>query len=174
MHTRRGLWVGLLLLAAPACGGGSGSGTPFVMTSPVADVCSLLTLADAQTLLPGATAGVQQTTDDTADVWTRECDWDAGGVSGMSVTLVVDGALTSQGNTLLNILATTGAGSGTKMPVSGVGDKAIYFNDTGLDQGLTALHAGYDVDVTVYFLTPDVPESSLQPLVVKAMGALAP
>jgi hypothetical protein len=170
-------WVGLLTLAAaPACGssaGGGDGGTPFTPTTPIADGCSMLALADVQVLLPGAAAGSAVAPMDTADVWSRGCSWQGSG--GMSVTLVVDGALTSMGNLVLgtDVDAVATNSTSTATAVSGLGDKAVYLDNEPLgDQILNAKKGGELVSLGAYSFTPVVPESSLQPLVVEALGKL--
>jgi hypothetical protein len=155
------------VLAAPACGSG---GTSFTPTTPVADVCSMLALADVQTLLSGAPAGAPLPPDDTADIWTRGCAWQA---SGMAVTLIVEGALTSNGNLVLGIeVDATSNGTRQATAVSGVGDKAVYLVNQGLDQILNAKKGSTVVSVAASGFTPAVPEASLQPLVVEALSKL--
>jgi hypothetical protein len=158
------------VLATPACGG-SGSGAPFTPTTPVADVCSMLALSDVQTLLPGATAGTPLTPEDTADSWTRGCAWQGSG--GMALTLLVEGALTRNGQLMLGIAVDVTSSSTTQATaVSGVGDKAEYLVNQGLDQILNALQGSTAVSLAAYGFTPEVPEASLQPLVVEALGKL--
>jgi hypothetical protein len=53
-----------------------------------------------------------------------------------------------------------------------VGDKAVYLINSGLDQILNARKGSYVVSVAAYSFTPEVPEASLQPLVVEALGKL--
>src|SRR5262245_30086132 len=82
-----------------ACGGGS-SAPPFKAASaPPADVCSLLTIDEVQTLLPGARAGVAQQTQDTShlEFWLRECKWDLNDTSAQAVDFVINGAMTPGG-----------------------------------------------------------------------------
>jgi hypothetical protein len=156
-----------LVLAAPACGS---SGVPFTPTTPVADVCSMLALSDVQTLLPAAPAGAPLTLDDTADIWIRGCGWQA---NGMAVTLIVEGPLTSNGNLVLAIqVDATNNGTTQATAVSGVGDKAVYVINPGLDQILNARKGSYVASVAASMFTPEVPEASLQPLVVEALGKL--
>src|SRR5947209_15737885 len=95
MRIRGIRWLGLLLVTAVGCGGSS-----FTPTTPVADACSMLALSDVQTLLPGAPAGAPLTLHDTADLWLRGCAWQ---VNGMAITLIVEGALTSNGDLLLGV-----------------------------------------------------------------------
>jgi hypothetical protein len=157
------------VLATPACGGSSG--TPFSPTTPVADVCGMLALSDVQTLLPGATAGAPLAPDDTADSWSRGCAWQGSG--GMAITLLVDGALTSNGLLVLSTVVDANSSSTTQATaVSGVGDKAVYLVNQGLGQILNALKGSNVVSLAVYNFTPEVPEASLQPLVVEALGKL--
>ena len=56
--------------------------------------------------------------------------------------------------------------------VSGVGDKAVYLNNVGLDQIMNALKGSEVVSVAAYGFAADVPEASLQPLVVEALDKL--
>jgi len=169
MLTRRGWWLGLLVLAAPACGG-SDTGAPFTPTTPVADPCSMIALADVQVLLPGAAPGYDLSPDDNVDVWSRGCAWEA---SGMSVTLLVQGALTSAGNQVIGF-DVEAASDATRQAtaVSGVGDKAVYLDNAGLDQILNARQGSELVSVAAAGFTPEVPEGSLQPLAVEALGNL--
>ena len=157
------------MLAAPACGG-SGGGAPFTPTTPVADACSMLALSDVQVLLPGAPAGAPLPPDDDADIWTRGCSWQA---AGMGVSLVVEGALTSNGNRVLGFEVEANSSSTTQATaVPGVGDKAVYLNNIGLDQIMNARKGSEVVSVAAYTFTPEVPEASLEPLVVEALGKL--
>jgi hypothetical protein len=152
-----------------ACGG-SGSFTP---ATQVADICSLLALSDVQTILPTAMDGTPQATLSTNDIFSQECDWnDSSTSSAMAVTLVIEGALTAQGASEINIVVGADQGSTQHMAVSGLGDRAEYINFTGTDQLLGARTRSYLVDVTVYLFTPDVTEAQLQPLVAKAVNAL--
>jgi len=170
MRARWVRWVGLLVLAMPACGGGGGGGT-FTPTTPVADVCSMLALSDVQMLLPGAMAGTPLTPDDNADVWARGCAWEGSG--GMAVTLLVEGALTSNGRLVLGTAVDATSNSTTQATaVSGLGDKAVYLVNQGLGQILNALQGSTVVSLAVYNFTPAVPEASLEPLVVEALGKL--
>jgi hypothetical protein len=169
MRARCVRWLGLLVLATPACG--SNGGTPFTATTPVADVCSMLALEDVQTLLPGATAGTPMAPDDTADIWLRGCAWQGSG--GMAVTLLVEGALTSNGRLVLGTEVDANSNSTTQATaVSGVGDKAAYLVNQGLEQILNALKGSTVVSLAAYNFTPVVPEASLQPLVVEALSKL--
>ena len=56
--------------------------------------------------------------------------------------------------------------------VPGVGDKAVYLNNIGLDQIMNARKGSEVVSVAAYTFTPEVPEASLEPLVVEALGKL--
>jgi hypothetical protein len=162
--------LGLLVLAAPACGSNSG-GAAFTPTTPVADVCSMLALADVQVLLPGAPAGTALAPDDNADAWMRGCAWQTGG---LSVTLLAQGALTSNGNLILGIeVEATSNSTSQATAVSGVGDKAVYLNNQPLNNQILNARKGSElVSVGANSYTPPVPESSLQPLVVEALGKL--
>jgi hypothetical protein len=163
-------WLALLVLAAPACGSGNGA-SPFMPTTPVADVCSMLALGDVQTLLPGATAGMPLAPEDDADAWTRGCAWDGSG--GLAISLLVEGALTSKGKVVLGTLVdVTGTSTQQATPVAGVGDKAAYLVNEGLDQILNALQGSILVSLAAYNFMPGASEASLEPLVVEALGKL--
>jgi hypothetical protein len=168
MHTRRVWWLGFLVLAAPACGGSSGGAAPFTPTTPVTDPCSMLALADVQTLLPGAPAGTPMAPDDNADIWLRGCAWQA---NGMAVTLIVEGPLTSNGDLVLG-LEVEPSTNAQATAVSGVGDKAVYLVNPGLDQVLNARKGSDLVSVAASGFTSEVPEAGLQPLVVEALGKI--
>jgi hypothetical protein len=170
MPTRWVRWLGLLALAAPACGG-NGGGAAFTPATPVAEVCSMLALSHVQALLPGAPAGMALAPEDNADVWMRGCAWQAGG---LSVTLLVQGALTNNGSLILDIEVEATSNSTSQVTaVAGVGDKAVYRNNQPLnDQILNARKGSEVVSVGAYAYTPPVPESSLEPLVLEALGKL--
>jgi hypothetical protein len=53
-----------------------------------------------------------------------------------------------------------------------VGDKAVYLVNQGLAQILNALTGSTDVSLAACGFTPEVPEASLQPLIVEALGQL--
>jgi hypothetical protein len=168
MRTWRGGWLGLLGLAAGACG--SSSGAPFTPATPVADACGLLALADVQMLVTGAPAGTPLNLSDNAEVWLRGCAWQA---SPMALTLIVEGALTSPGNVVLESnVDVTSDSTRQATPVSGVGDKAVYLVNQGLGQILNAKRGNVLVSLSASGFTPDVPEASLQPLAVEALGQL--
>jgi hypothetical protein len=162
-------WLALLVLAMPACG--SSGGTPFTPTTPVAEACSMLALSDVQTLVPGATAGTPMAPDDNADAWVRGCAWS--GSNGMGISLLVEGALTSTGDLVLGVVVDANNSSTTQAtPVSGVGDKAVYLVNQGLDQILNAKKGHIVVSLAAYNFTPAASEASLQPLVVEALAQL--
>jgi len=167
----------IALFATTACGGddtkqskaGETSG-PFTPTKPPDDPCALLDMSDVQSILPAAGAGAPEPTEDTPDDWTRTCKWKGAELD--SVELVLFGALTSNGQQLLGILSTR-IGNGTKMPVSGLGDAATYWEDSGVNtRGLTAKKTNYVADVTAYFLDPAPTEGQFEPLVRKALDQL--
>jgi hypothetical protein len=162
-------WLGLLVLATPACGSGGGTFTP---STPVADACSLLALSDVQTLMPGAAAGTSMAPDDNTDTWTRGCAWQ--GSNGMAITLLVDGALTSSGDLVLGVIVDANSNSTTTATaVPGVGDKAVYLvNQSLADQILNAKKGKIVVSLAAYNFTPAASEASLQPLVVEALAQL--
>jgi hypothetical protein len=151
-------------------GGAGGTGVS-VPATPPADVCALLTQTDVRTILPSAGPGKAAAPVDTPDLWVRLCTWTAGGIP--SVDLVVHGALTEAGRQQLAILATVGPGDGTKTPVSGLGDSAVFWEDADINTlGLTALRGNYSVDVTAYFLERAPTQAQLIPLVRKAFDGL--
>jgi len=169
----------LIAVLETACGGGSGSGGggaggsgSFTPATPPADVCSMLTLADVQAVLQKANAGVEQQTGDNSALgfWARDCKWDTGSTSVVSLELVVFGALSETGLDGIKAAAKSGP---VNNPVSGVGDEAHYWEDgTNGTNGLWALKAPYSVDTTNYFLKPFPTADQFKPLVVKALGEL--
>ncbi len=178
----------LLLVAAaamPACsgenlgggggragtGGASPSGTFTPAVEPAAP-CPLLSLADVQTILPAAGAGVPQPGSTSPEGWGLECDWKVTALGGPDVSLVVVGVVTSDGiadlDRGLQSVAYDGASS---MAVSGLGDAAEYTDSTNF-QILAARTGAYLIQVTVDFVTPDVTAAQLRPLVAKVLGEL--
>jgi len=153
---------------------GCGGGGTFTPASQPADICALLTQADAQTILPTAAPGARQINAETNDFWSIECAWsDSSSPSGKVVTLILYGALTStgaRGNE--DALTVAYPGSAPATAVSGLGDKAAYINNAGTDQRLAALAGSYLVVVWVYSITPDATEPQLHPLVAKAIAGL--
>ena len=155
---------------ATAGTGGSGGGSFTPATQP-SDVCGMLTLADAQSLLPGATAGVEQPSPDTTNLgfWSVDCKWDSS-TSSNSIELVVFRALTKDGLNSVKLAAQSGD---VNTPVTGLGDEAHYWQETAQGtSGLWALKGSYSVDVTAYFIKPFPPETQFHPLVEKALGQL--
>jgi hypothetical protein len=131
----------------------------------------MIALSTVQTLLPGATAGAPIAPSDDANIWAHGCEWQGSG--GMAVSLIVEGALTSTGNLVLGVEVDATSNATTQATaVSGVGDKAVYLVNTGLDQILNAKMGSYVVSVAVYNFPAVVTEASLQPLVVEALGKL--
>jgi len=131
----------------------------------------MLALSDVQVLLPGAPAGTPLAPEASADTWTRGCSWQA---AGKGVSLLVEGALTSNGNLVLGtVFDATSNSMRQATAVSGVGDKAVYINNQPLnDQILNARKGSHVVSMAAYSYSSPVPESSLQPLVVEALGKL--
>jgi hypothetical protein len=104
-------------------------------------------------------------------MWSRGCEWQ--GNSGFRVSLVIDGALTSNGNQVLSILVEANSNSTTQATsVYGVGDKAVYLVNQGLDQILNAKKGSTLVSLAVYNFPQPVPEASMQPLVVEVLSKL--
>jgi hypothetical protein len=90
-----------------------------------------------------------------------------------SVQLSVGIATTATGSTYLDTLTTTGPGDGTTEPMTGLGDKAVYWEDAGINtRGVAARVGCYGVDVTAYFLEPPPTKEQLAALVNKAIDAL--
>ena len=155
---------------SPTLSVNEGSGGAFNPATPISDVCSLLTISDVQTVMPGARPGAEQQTPDTADIgfWSRDCSWDVSDTSVQSIELVVFGATTEQG--LAGITAAARSGT-TNTPVSGLGTAARYWVDDAVN-GLWALDGSLSVDVTAYYLTPMPTEAQLHPLVGKVLGEI--
>lgn len=142
----------------------------FTPTTPVADACTLLALPDVQALVPGAPDGAALPPEDHPDIWARSCAWQAGG---KALTLLVEGALNSNGQVVLNsAVDATSTSTRQATAVSGLGDKAVYLVNQGLGQILNALKGSTIVSASVSGFTPEVPESSLEPLVAEALGKL--
>jgi hypothetical protein len=155
-----------------ASGGGSGGGG-FTPATPPSDVCSLLSLADVQVFFPAAVAAMPLPVNDpTPDVWARICSYEPkpNDKSVDHVELVVQGATTSQGLVLLSVMV-DGLGS-KKTPVSGIGEKASYWEQDTSDVGLVAKQGSYAVDVTAYFMTPFPTQDQLAVAVKKVLGEL--
>jgi len=194
-------WLALVLAMAAACGGSAGTGgssagtgggnagngggnagtgggnagtggmSSFTPATPAADVCSMLALADVQTLLPGATGGTPLANNDDADLWSRGCEWQT---DGPDITLFVDGARTSNGVFLLGFLVEAHSNSNTQAtPVSGVGDAAVFIDNLNLnDQILNARKGNQLVSLAFYPTAAKATEASLEPLVIEALGKL--
>jgi hypothetical protein len=167
-------WVlaGAATLLLSACGGSA-----FEPAMMPADVCALLTQADAQTILPTAGPGAGQVNAQTNDYWSIECAWLDSSSSGPGpkyVSLIVAGALTSDGSSQLDDALTTSPNPTIvqAVAVSGLGDKAAYLNDPGNEQVLRARLGNYLADLRATSITPDVTELQLHPLVAKAIAGL--
>ena len=160
----------LFLLLVAGCGSGSGG---FPTTSPVSDVCSLLKLSEAQSLVPTVDTFGVEPSPDTPDAWSRICHYSNSQTMGpfTDLDLVIQGALTEKGAVGLQSVLTTGLGT-SHTAVSGVGEQAVFFDESGSDQGLFARSRGYMVDVTVYFANPAVTSQQLAPLVNAAISRL--
>jgi len=164
--------AGLLLPLLLACGSSNGGTAGFPITSPVANVCTLLTLSEAQGVVPTVNTFAVDPTQDTADSWSRICHFANSQNSPFTnLDLVIQGALTDRGGVALQSLLSTGLGS-SHTAVSGVGEQAVFFDQTGTDQGLIAKSRGYLVDVTVYFASPAATAQQLTPAVNAAIGRL--
>jgi len=160
----------IALATLTACGGSDS----FAPAPPPAEICSLLALADVQTILPMAQDGSGGPAAMTLpDIWTAECQWyDAPG-SSVNVALVLQGAPTPQGIADLDVgYETVDPGGAPKMEVSGVGDRAFYVDDSGTAQILQARTGSYLVNLAAVFFTSDVTEAQLQPLVQKVISGL--
>jgi hypothetical protein len=153
--------------SAPSTGESGGTFTP---SAPISDVCSLLTISDIQTVMPGARPGVEQATPPTSDLgfWSRDCKWDVSDTSVQAVELVIFGANTEQG--LAGIKAAARSGK-TNTSVGGLGSEAHYWVDDS-DNGVWAQNGSLSVDVTTYFLTPMPTEGQLHPFVAKVLGEI--
>jgi hypothetical protein len=152
----------------------AGSTSSFPAPEP-ADVCSLLTLADVQSIVPTAVPGVGGTGAPNSDIWGIECDWEG---SSSSVSLLVEGAKAPAALGVFDLaiqgveVATTGV---QIMPISDLGDEAVYFNDTRMNavkQELQAASGKYWVGLIAAGFTTPVTLAQLQPLVVKVLNSL--
>ena len=169
------LSCGLPVLSQPPASAPSSSSGPtggvggFVPATPITDVCSLLTLSDIQTVLPGAQPGIEQGGPDTSNLgfWSRNCEWEVSDISAENIELVIFGATSEQG--LLGITAAGHSSSGS--PVAGLGTEASYWV-SDLTRGLWAIDGSLSVDVTTYFVTTVATEEQLHPLVAKVLGEI--
>jgi hypothetical protein len=152
----------------------AGSTSTFPAPEP-ADVCSLLTLADVQSILPTAVPGVASTGAPNSDIWGIECDWEG---SSSGVSLLVEGAKAPAALSVFDLaiqgaeVATTGV---QIMPISDVGDEAVYVDDTRMNavkQELQAASGNYWVGLIAAGFTTPVTLVQLQPLVVKVLNSL--
>src|SRR5512143_1261749 len=144
-------------------------GGAFVATAPIADVCSLLTTADVQTLLPDARPGVEQEMPVAADAafWSRGCKWDVSDTSTEAIELIVYGATAEQG-----LVGLKSAAKGkTGIAVSGVGSEAYYWIGQGTN-GLWVLDGPFAVNITAYFLNPAPNQGQFQPLAAKVLDEI--
>ncbi len=173
MHKRTGVVVAVLT-GLSACGS-SGASFP---AAPPADVCSVLSPTDVRTLLPTAAAGVPSQSASSSDFWMLECDWHDGASAGSSqeVSLVVYGALTATGNSDLDAaLARSADGAEQSMPVSHVGEQAVYADFASpydVHQSLGARSGGYWVTVTAWNFPALCGATQLEAPVIKALGVL--
>lgn len=156
----------LVALVVAACGG---AGSDFTPAPPPVDPCGLLTVADAQMIVPDAQAGVLDPgPPDGPDFWSRDCAWHSAS-TGDSVDLVLFGALSENG--LVGIEAAAASGD-VNTPVTGLGDEAHYWQDTPQGtNGVWALSGSVSVDVTAYFVTPFPTADQIRPLVAKGLAA---
>jgi len=166
------VFVGVALL--PACGSGE-----VIPAAAPADVCSLLTRADLQTILPTVRVGTELGTGpfypymDGGDAWSLECDWDDSVSNPTGIGLYVQGALTRQGNADLDVaFDSIGGGPTQGTVVSGLGDEALYFDNSMGSQFLEARSGGYYVELLAFEFATPVTEAQLQPLVLEAIVGL--
>jgi hypothetical protein len=159
----------IALASLPAC-----SSTAFTPAPLPANICSLLPLADVQTIFPTARDGYGGSPVMTLpDVWTAQCDWNAAGGIVADVSLVLQGALTPRAIADLDVgYETVDPGGAPKMEVSGVGDRAFYVDDSGTAQILQARTGRYLVNVAAAYFTSDVTEAQLKPLIQKVISRL--
>jgi hypothetical protein len=165
----------LLALAPIACDDGKGGndGGDFEPTEPYDDVCSLLTTADvAGAIMAPGPGMVEQTPPDSADFWSRICQWhENDDPLGLDIELVLEGALSEDG--LIGIQVAAASLGDQREEVSGVGDHAAYWLDTQQGTaGFVALRGSLMVDMTAYFFDPPPTKAQLQPLLVKVLGEL--
>lgn len=152
----------------------TGSTSLFPAPEP-ADVCSLLTLADVQSILPTAVPGVASTGAPNSDIWGIGCEWEG---SSSTISLLVEGAKDTAALGVFDLaiqgaeVATTGV---QIMPISDVGDEAVYVNDTRMNavkQELQAASGNYWVGLIAAGFTTPVTLAQLQPLAVKVLNGL--
>ena len=146
---------------------------------PPPQICSVLTLADVQTI--SANAGQGQMDDPETPApgssrWVVGCAWTDRTTSPFKIVrLELDGALTPEGYAELVVdgfIDDHPDANVQTTAVTGVGSAAAYIDDVTISQSLFARVKGYRVGVTASSFTPDVLEAALQPLVVKVIGQL--
>lgn len=163
--------LAVLVVSTSACSGNDpssadGDGPP----EAPADVCALLTLDDAQMLLPSAMAGEQQRPVDYPDTWIRTCDYR--GSAATYVELQVIGALSPAGTNAIDIQA-RGHGDGPRTSVSGLGDTATFYSSMGgLSVGLVARRGNTLVDLGVNLAEQPPTEAALDPFVRRVFDRL--
>jgi len=156
-------------------GGDHSDGPDTFVPAPYSLAGCFLTTADVQTILP--TSGVGQRLDPLTPLpghwyWSTGCRW-SDSANGAYVVLSVEGALTLEGNAVLDSSLGLGADGGASvMAVDGVGEKAVYVNDAGRSQTLSARFGSFLASIAAYSITPDVPEVSLVPLMVKEIDGI--
>ena len=157
----------IALVFLPACGSDA-----FTPAAPPADICSLLALADVQTIFPTAQHLYRGSAVMTMpDVWTAECQWNDASL--LYVVLFLQGALTPRAIADLDVgYETVDPGGAPKVEVSGVGERAFYVDDTGRVQILQARTGSYLVNLAAVLFTPDVTEAQLRPLVQRVISRL--
>jgi hypothetical protein len=165
--------VSIALALVPACGGGLGG---FTRATQPADVCSLLPLADVETVLPTAATGVVRLGMTMPEQWKQECDWiDKRGLYvSPAIGLCLEGAVTPQGNSNLDVeFVSIGGGPMQGTAVGGLGNEALYFKLNGvMSQFLEARTGSYLVTVEADNFPSPVSEAQLEPLVRKVISRL--
>lgn len=139
--------------------------------TPPTDACSLLTAAQVSTAL-GVSVGAGEKIVPNS---TAICGWEVPGQKGMSRRRVVLNIFTQIGSMTpvqrFNTAKTPLQGI-TKVPVSGVGDDAIFATTPGLGTGLIFRKGSAAFDLRVYGVPPDQVEAKEKSLASEVLAKL--
>jgi hypothetical protein len=169
-----------LSLGSACSGGGAGAGgglagdggaTTFTPATRPLDVCSLLSVSDAATLVPGDLLSAPTPPNLGASYWSVGCDWTPSlhDPTAPDLELLVYGANTVDGLGTIKLAVQ----QGTKTtPVNGIGDEAHYWEQDTSANGIWALSGSYAVDLSAVSEQPFPTPDQLAPVVSKVIGEL--
>jgi hypothetical protein len=132
------------------------AGCGFTPGASVGDACSLLTLADAQTLIPTAGSPSGYTLHAEAEREAVVCQYSSD--EQMRIDFLVTMPLTRAGDDAVNDRLTHGLSGETMLdPVGGLGDAAVTYVLPGSGHGIRAKSQGDLLDLFVWSSDPLVP-----------------